>query len=264
MTHEELTRRELALKVEKLEIETRELRSGWHRVGRWVPLLVAVVSIGYSVAILDAKRTINEAAAVRAKNEQQLAEQQLAQARDEEEAARKELERLVEARARLEADAQELRLAAEEAAASVQRAETALARVRRQQLSGATPSVLGTAELQQSQQVLQRLAAYSEMAFPEARVYSHIFDEGQRGEAQRAGRVIEAERLGRFFGVENVAPKQARPPSRPQVRYFNRQDREAAETIAERISTVDTRYSALHVTAVRGSPGTIEIWLPAG
>jgi hypothetical protein len=90
-----------------------------------------------------------------------------------------------------------------------------------------------------------------------ARVFIHIGDEGQRAVATRLG-----EALGRagyaVQGVERVSAV----PNTTSVRYFNEEDRSAAESIAGTLrQTGASDAVAQRVTRYKVRPGSLEVWL---
>ena len=51
------------LKLEKLRLEVREMRSPWNRAGRWLPILIAIATVLINTSTLEARRTLNESKA---------------------------------------------------------------------------------------------------------------------------------------------------------------------------------------------------------
>lgn len=92
-----------------------------------------------------------------------------------------------------------------------------------------------------------------------ARVYIQIANESQRDKAgQIRAKLIEKNFL--VPGIENVSGK-AEVPKNTNVRFFNEQDRTAAETVVGILHSAGiTKAFAYPVSGQKARPGTLEIW----
>lgn len=101
--------------------------------------------------------------------------------------------------------------------------------------------------------------AVAALASIPARVFIHVGDENQRAVAATLGETLK--RLGYAVqGVEKVAVV----PNTTSVRYFNDEDRVAADSIANTLKQNGVADAvAQKVTGYNARPGNLEIWLSA-
>lgn len=101
--------------------------------------------------------------------------------------------------------------------------------------------------------------AVAALASIPARVYIHVGDEGQRAFATKLGESLQ--RLG--YSVQGVE-KVAAVPTATSVRYFNEEDRAAAEAITVALKQGGASDATPQkVTRYKVRPGSLEIWLSA-
>ncbi len=92
-----------------------------------------------------------------------------------------------------------------------------------------------------------------------ARVYLHIGDEAQRSWAGKLGQTLR----GAGYAVQGVE-KVAAVPGSTGVRYFNDEDRAAAEAIAQTLRANGAPDAAAQqVKRYKVRPGSVEVWLAA-
>ena len=117
-------------------------------------------------------------------------------------------------------------------------------------------------EIKQSGNAAAKEEASTALTRISARVYLQIISETQRVKADEI--VLALKQLGFVVpGVENVAAK-ANPPKSTEVRYFNAEDKSAAESIALllRKNGIADAY-AKNVTRFKVTPGSLEVWFSA-
>lgn len=120
----------------------------------------------------------------------------------------------------------------------------------RNALASVTESDVGA----EAQQTLNDVPVY---------VYLHIAEEVQRDAARSLGEAIGTDLNYIVRGIERV--ENVKPPSRPEVRYFNAIDETAAKRIVEIMKTSGFAEAvAKRVSFLKARPGTVEIWIPAG
>ncbi len=101
--------------------------------------------------------------------------------------------------------------------------------------------------------------AAAALAVIPARVYLHIGDEAQRAWAAQLGQALQ----GAGYAVQGVE-KVAAVPGSTGVRYFNDEDRAAAEAIAKLLRDKGAaKAAAQQVKRYTVRPGSLEVWLAA-
>ena len=110
------------------------------------------------------------------------------------------------------------------------------------------------------EQTQARLQETKQLLTP--RIFIHIADESQRSKMSELQLMLKASGFT-APGIENVSGR-ADIPKNPNVRFFNDEDAENANTIAEQLKSLGfTTAYAYRVKGMRARIGTLEIWLSA-
>ena len=104
-----------------------------------------------------------------------------------------------------------------------------------------------------------KASASAALAALPIQIFLHIASSAQEARAKHVALALE-EAGFKTMGVENVTGK-ANPPSRPQVRYFNGEDKQFADAVRDLLKREGmTDVEVQQITFLKARPGSLEIW----